>query len=214
MQPPVRFGNVYGFKPFHQLFENVMNDAVQTQQEQVIRPSADILEDNEKFEVQLSLPGVKKEDIKIDVKDNILNISAEKSFTKSTEDTKVHLKEHFYGKIHRGFKLPKNVDQSTIVAHLENGVLQLTIQKLQVEKAEGCFIYGTDGKKYLDFVAGVSANTLGHSHPKIVDAIKKQADTLYFLSLLEKSLVSKKEVVLPPLKSGIDNVLSLRMMLI
>ena len=137
MQPPVRFGNVYGFKPFHQLFENVMNDAVQTQQEQVIRPSADILEDNEKFEVQLSLPGVKKEDIKIDVKDNILNISAEKSFTKSTEDTKVHLKEHFYGKIHRGFKLPKNVDQSTIVAHLENGVLQLTIQKLQVEKAEG-----------------------------------------------------------------------------
>lgn len=46
----------------------------------------------------------------------------------------------------------------------------------EVEKAEGSYIYGTDGKRYLDFVAGVSANTLGHSHPKIVEAIKKQAD--------------------------------------
>ena len=46
----------------------------------------------------------------------------------------------------------------------------------EVEKAEGNYIYGTDGKKYLDFVAGVSANTLGHSHPKIVDAIKTQAE--------------------------------------
>ena len=46
----------------------------------------------------------------------------------------------------------------------------------EVEKAEGSYIYGTDGKKYLDFVAGVSANTLGHSHPKIVEAIKNQAE--------------------------------------
>ena len=46
----------------------------------------------------------------------------------------------------------------------------------EVEKAVGSYIYGTDGKKYLDFVAGVSANTLGHSHPKIVNAIKEQTE--------------------------------------
>ena len=46
----------------------------------------------------------------------------------------------------------------------------------EVEKAEGSYIYGKDGKAYLDFVAGVSANTLGHSHPKVVNAIKEQAD--------------------------------------
>lgn len=46
----------------------------------------------------------------------------------------------------------------------------------EVEKAEGSYIYGKDGRKYLDFVAGVSANTLGHSHPKIVEAIKRQAE--------------------------------------
>ena len=46
----------------------------------------------------------------------------------------------------------------------------------EVEKAEGSYIYGKDGRKYLDFVAGVSANTLGHSHPKIISAIKEQTD--------------------------------------
>ena len=46
----------------------------------------------------------------------------------------------------------------------------------EVEKAEGSYIYGKDGKAYLDFVAGVSAYTLGHSHPKVVNAIKEQAD--------------------------------------
>lgn len=46
----------------------------------------------------------------------------------------------------------------------------------EVEKAEGSYIYGKDGRAYLDFVAGVSANTLGHSHPKVINAIKEQAD--------------------------------------
>lgn len=46
----------------------------------------------------------------------------------------------------------------------------------EVENAQGSYIFGKDGKAYLDFVAGVSANTLGHSHPKIIAAIKSQAD--------------------------------------
>lgn len=46
----------------------------------------------------------------------------------------------------------------------------------EVEKAEGSYIYGKDSRAYLDFVAGVSANTLGHSHPKVVNAIKEQVD--------------------------------------
>ncbi len=45
----------------------------------------------------------------------------------------------------------------------------------EVERAKGCYIFGKDGKAYLDFVAGVSANTLGHAHPKIVKAIQHQA---------------------------------------
>ncbi|MBW7870956.1 MAG: aspartate aminotransferase family protein [Flavobacteriia bacterium] len=46
----------------------------------------------------------------------------------------------------------------------------------EVDYAKGSYIYGKDGKAYLDFAAGVSANTLGHSFPRIIDAIKQQAE--------------------------------------
>lgn len=46
----------------------------------------------------------------------------------------------------------------------------------EVDFAKGSYIYGKDGKAYLDFVAGVSANTLGHSFPRIINAIKQQAE--------------------------------------
>ena len=48
---------------------------------------------------------------------------------------------------------------------------------IEVSKASGSYIYDTSGKRYLDFVAGVSANSLGHNHPKITAAIKHQLDT-------------------------------------
>ncbi len=47
---------------------------------------------------------------------------------------------------------------------------------IEISHANGCYIYGANGKEYLDFVAGVSANTLGHNHPKISQAIKDQVD--------------------------------------
>src|SRR5690554_6878200 len=48
---------------------------------------------------------------------------------------------------------------------------------LEVAYAKGSYIYDTNGKAYLDFVAGVSACTLGHCHPKIVTAVQKQAES-------------------------------------
>ena len=47
---------------------------------------------------------------------------------------------------------------------------------LEVERAEGSYIYDTSGKKYLDFIAGVSACSLGHQHPRVKQAIKEQLD--------------------------------------
>lgn len=46
----------------------------------------------------------------------------------------------------------------------------------EVDYAKGSYVYGKNGKAYLDFAAGVSANTLGHSFPRIINAIKEQAD--------------------------------------
>ncbi|GAB2774699.1 aspartate aminotransferase family protein [Salinimicrobium soli] len=47
---------------------------------------------------------------------------------------------------------------------------------LEVSHAEGSYIYSTDNKAYLDFVAGVSACSLGHRHPRVVEAVKQQLD--------------------------------------
>ncbi|MEO9569861.1 MAG: aspartate aminotransferase family protein [Polaribacter sp.] len=48
---------------------------------------------------------------------------------------------------------------------------------IEIASAKGCYIYDTSGKEYLDFVAGVSANSLGHNHPKVTEAIKNQLDS-------------------------------------
>ena len=47
---------------------------------------------------------------------------------------------------------------------------------IEISYAKGSYIYDIHGKKYLDFVAGVSANTLGHNNPKVNDAVKNQVD--------------------------------------
>jgi len=51
-------------------------------------------------------------------------------------------------------------------------------------RGEGCFVYDADGKEYLDLVAGIAVNGLGHCHPKVVEAICKQAGTLIHTSNL------------------------------
>lgn len=47
---------------------------------------------------------------------------------------------------------------------------------LEIERAEGIYLYGTDGRRYIDMVSGVSVCNLGHNHPKIVEAVKAQAE--------------------------------------
>jgi acetylornithine/N-succinyldiaminopimelate aminotransferase len=51
-------------------------------------------------------------------------------------------------------------------------------------RGEGCYLYGEDGRQYLDFASGIAVNALGHSHPKLVDAIARQAGTLMHVSNL------------------------------
>ncbi|HEY4874975.1 MAG TPA: aminotransferase class III-fold pyridoxal phosphate-dependent enzyme, partial [Puia sp.] len=47
---------------------------------------------------------------------------------------------------------------------------------LEIVKAEGIYLYDASGKKYLDLISGISVCNTGHRHPKVVEAIKKQAD--------------------------------------
>lgn len=47
---------------------------------------------------------------------------------------------------------------------------------LEIERAEGCYIYDTSGKKYMDLISGISVSNLGHCHPEVVAAVKEQVD--------------------------------------
>lgn len=69
---------------------------------------------------------------------------------------------------------------------------------IEIAKAKGVYVYDTNNKKYLDFIAGVSANTLGHSHPKITKAIKEQADN-YLHVMVYGEFIQEKPVALAKL---------------
>jgi acetylornithine/N-succinyldiaminopimelate aminotransferase len=55
---------------------------------------------------------------------------------------------------------------------------------LAVERGEGCHLYTTDGRKFLDFTSGIAVTSLGHCHPYLIEAITKQANTLWHSSNL------------------------------
>ena len=90
------------------------------------------------YHVEADLPGVEKEDIKVDVKDNILTISGERKHKEEVKRDDYYKLESSYGKLERSFTLPKGVDAENIQASSDKGVLEVTIPKLktEVEKAK------------------------------------------------------------------------------
>ena len=66
---------------------------------------------------------------------------------------------------------------------------------IEISHAKGSYIYDTSGKSYLDFVAGVSANSLGHNHPKVTAAIKSQLDS-YAHVMVYGEFIQKPQVAL------------------
>lgn len=61
-------------------------------------------------------------------------------------------------------------------------------QPLVIERGNGAFVWDTDGRRYLDFLAGIAVNSVGHCHPKVVEAIQKQAAMLIHVSNLYYNL--------------------------
>lgn len=92
-------------------------------------PAVNINEADEKFEVEVAVPGLNKEDFKIDVDHNILTISSEKKEEKEEKDKKFTRKEFSFSSFSRSFSIPENVDAEKISARYDNGILKLELPK-------------------------------------------------------------------------------------
>jgi HSP20 family protein len=92
-------------------------------------PKVDIVENDTAYEIQVAVPGVSKEDFKIDLNDSLLTISGERKFTKEKKENNFHSIETQYGNFKRSFSLPENVDASKISAQYVNGILEISVPK-------------------------------------------------------------------------------------
>ena len=97
-------------------------------------PSVDISETADNFVVRAELPGMKKDDIELEVENNVLSIRGERKFEKTDEGENYHFMERSYGSFYRSFTLPKNVDSETIGAEYKDGMLIVTIPKKEEVK--------------------------------------------------------------------------------
>ncbi|WP_245539541.1 Hsp20/alpha crystallin family protein [Thiomicrorhabdus arctica] len=86
------------------------------------------------YHVEVDLPGVQKKDINVEVKDNRLMISGERKSKKEVKEVGYYRSESSYGKFERGFALPEGVDSENVKASCEEGVLEVTLPKLMMDK--------------------------------------------------------------------------------
>lgn len=99
-------------------------------------PRVDIFDDGENFVLSAELPGVGREDLDIDVKDNRLTIKGEKKLENKTEKEGYLRVERSYGLFERSFFLDDNIDRENIQAEYKDGVLHLTLPRKQDEPSK------------------------------------------------------------------------------
>ena len=97
-------------------------------------PAVNVKEDNEKFQVEVAAPGLKKEDFKIELHNNLLSISSEKKEENKQEEGNYSRREFSYQSFVRSFTLPNTVDGDKIAASYADGVLTLNIPKKEEAK--------------------------------------------------------------------------------
>lgn len=114
-------------------FSDLNNFAITTPEFICTGMPLDIEETNTSYNIDAELPGIQKEDIKIQIKDRILTISGERKKTKiesDKNDQRYRREERATGIVSRSFSLPDNANEDKVSAKYENGVLHVTIDKV------------------------------------------------------------------------------------
>lgn len=115
-------------KNFSDIMDEFFNDVVNDRRDNFV-PSIDISETEDQFQISAELPGMSKDNIDISLENGRLAISGERSFKNEEQNKKYHRVETKYGSFERSFQLPDNVDEESISATYENGLLNISIQK-------------------------------------------------------------------------------------
>ncbi|MBS1507331.1 MAG: Hsp20/alpha crystallin family protein [Bacteroidetes bacterium] len=121
--------NDYVPATFSSLIDRFFNESLARTGGSVFTPKVDVIETENAYEVQVAVPGLNKEDFKIEINDNYLTVSGERKLSNEKKDKNFHSIETQYGSFSRSFTLPENVDGSKINAKYNNGILELVIPK-------------------------------------------------------------------------------------
>ena len=113
------------------LLDSVYEKKADIKNECSIWPDADIEEFDKSYSLHLELPGVGKKDVNINIKENILTIEGDKKSEKDSKSDKYHHNERVFGKFRKTFRLPDLVDRDKIEAVFTDGVLSISIPKLE-----------------------------------------------------------------------------------
>ena len=101
----------------------------------------DVKESDGKFELDIDLPGFKKDDVKAELKDGYLTVSAVRKAENEEGDAKKYLRrERYYGSCSRSFYVGEALTQDDIKAKFEDGILKLTVPKKEPEIPEPSYI--------------------------------------------------------------------------
>ncbi|WP_373522188.1 Hsp20/alpha crystallin family protein [Aquiflexum sp.] len=113
---------------FSNMLDRFFNDSIGQNVKQ-FTPAVDIAEDDKHYEIQVSVPGMKKSDFNLEVNDGRLTISGERKMEEKKEGKNYHSLETHYGSFSRSFYLPDNVKEDGIVAAYEDGLLKVNLPK-------------------------------------------------------------------------------------
>jgi len=97
-------------------------------------PLVDITEDEKEYVVKAEIPEMKKEDIKINVNEDVLTVSGERKYEKEEKGKKYHRVERAYGSFMRSFTLPEDADGTKVNAEYKDGVLKVHLPKSEKAK--------------------------------------------------------------------------------
>ena len=97
-------------------------------------PIVDIQESDKEYLVKAELPEVKKDDVKVNIKDGVLTLEGERQQEKEEKNKKFHRVERSYGKFVRSFTMPEDADDQKVQAEFKDGILNVHIGKSEAAK--------------------------------------------------------------------------------